>query len=303
MKLRHTTTALALASCALALPLAGCTSPGQQSPAEPSREVSLRIAPAVDPTGQALAHVYGDALENLGYTITFTEPSADPFALVADEEADLAIDTAPAAISLLPAGSDPRGEDQVLSADEAKKLPGLINDAGLGFSAATPSEGTAGQTLVLAAAQAVEHSIDSLATLAAACGELSVVTDSAPTAGLRTALEQAGCAEPSFRTVDTEQLHDELRSAVDRVVVLQAQDAVIGDEGFKTIDGSEKLFDAALYLPLAGPAVDRDALDGINEVTRTVNTDALIGLNRIVSGEEAMSPQDAAARWRWIIDN
>ncbi|QRQ77588.1 hypothetical protein [Glutamicibacter protophormiae] len=305
MKFPHTTPArtLALAACVLALPLAGCTNPPQDAGTEPSRDVALRIAPAADPTGQALAHVYGDALEKLGYTISFAKPSQDPYRQVADGAADIAIDTAPAAIGLLPADLDPRGEDQRLSGDEAKALVGLVNDAELGFTALPLSEGDADAVMVLSGAEAIEYSIDSVASLAAACSELAFVSAAASTAGLDSALAGAGCADPVFRTVDAAKLHDELRASVGRVVVLERQDAVIGDEGFSMVDGSSELFDAAPYLALAGDAVDRDAADGLNQVTRQMNQQALIGLNRMVSGPDAMAPEDAAQRWRWIIDN
>ncbi|NAZ17296.1 hypothetical protein GT020_14665 [Glutamicibacter soli] len=305
MKFPHATPArtLALAACALALPLAGCTTPPQDAGTEPSRDVTLRIAPTEDPTGQALAHVYGDALEQLGYTIRFTKPSQDPYRQLAEGAADIAIDTAPEAIGLLPAEQDPRGEDQLLAGDEAKKLVGLLNDTELGFTALPLTQGDAGAVMVLSGAEATEYSVTSVASLAAACSELTFISAAAPTAGLENALEDAGCAKPVFRTVDAATLHDELRAAVSRVVVLQQHDAVIGDEAFTMVDGSAKLFDAAPYLALAGEAVDQDAVDGLNQVTRQVNQQALVGLNRMVSGPDAIAPDDAAQRWRWIIDN
>ncbi|WP_313812750.1 glycine betaine ABC transporter substrate-binding protein [Glutamicibacter sp.] len=296
--------AAALALCVLSLPLASCSTPGAQESAspQPSRNITLTLAVPADPTGQAIGNVYADALERLGYTVKISKSSSAPYQQVAEGKADLAIDTAAQAVSLVPAAK-PRGADGILSLQESADLVNTINQQDLGFTAAPLSAANAGKVMVLSAAEAAEYKIDSLPTLAAACTKVGFVDDVQPSSGLKTVLAEAGCDTPQFTTEKTEDLPDTLRTAVDQVVALQAQDALIGDEGFKTVDGSSQLFDAEPYMPLMGTAVDEDAAKGVKEVTRTLSQEAVIGLNRLVQGPDGVSPQDAAGRWKWLIDN
>ncbi len=293
----------ALAVCALSLPLAACTAGGQnEAQPQPSRNITLTIAIPADATSKAVGHVYADALEHQGYTVKIAKSTDAPYEQVAKGQADIAIDTAVHAVKLAPT-ADPRGEDGILSIEEAADLVNTINQQDLGFTASPLSAANAGKVMVISAAEAAEYKIDSVPTAAAACGKLTFVGDAGPSAGLKTALEKAGCAKPQFATEKASALPGTLRTSVDQVVALSAQDALIGDEGFKIIDGSSQLFDAAPYMPLLGKAVDEDAAKSIKDTTRQLSQEAVIGLNRLAAGPNSVSPQDAANRWKWLIDN
>lgn len=296
---------LSLGLVALAMPLAACTNNGgvQNTPAEPRKNITLNMAAAPDTTTQAVAQVYADTLEHLGYTVKRTDSTDAPYQQVAHGKADLAIDVAPKALALVPNGVELRGEDKILSLEEASSLVSRINQGDLDFTAAPLSPANAGKVLVLSAAEAVEYKVESVPTFAAACQELDIVAEDRPTPAFTEALQAAGCAHPEIVTEKNSELPSTLRTATNQAVVLSAQDALIGDEGFSIVEGSAKLFDAAPYLPLMGAKVEGQALQGVKDLTRQLSQESVIGLNRMVSGPDALPAKEAAKRWKWLIDN
>lgn len=296
---------LSLGVAALCLPLAACTNAGdtQSSPAAPRKNITLNLASAQDDTTMAIAQVYANILEHMGYTIKFTDSQSAPYQQVAEGSADLAIDLAPQALDLLDDGKNLRGEDGILSIEEAANLVNRINQADLKFTAAPLSPADAGKVMVLSAAEATDYKVDSVPSFAAACQDLSIVSDKHLTVAFDQALKNAGCEKPQVQVKRTADLPQELRTATNQVVLLSAQNAMIADEGFKTIDGSSALFDAAPYLPIMSDKVDDQAAQGIKDISRQLSQEAVIGLNRLVDGPNAISPQDAAKRWALLSDN
>ena len=72
----------------------------------------------------------------------------------------------------------------------------------------------------------------------------------------------------------------------------------IADNDLVVLEDPENNFIAQQVLPLA--AADRlpqEAVDALNELSGKLTTEALIDLNRQVSGEDQVSPADAAQEW------
>ncbi|PRA06166.1 hypothetical protein CQ019_01800 [Arthrobacter sp. MYb229] len=273
MNLAKITTAGALALAAT-LTLSACTSQSPE-PVEESKGIELSLSAGTDPTQRALGKIYADALRAAGYQVTELQPSTDPYQQVLDGNADVAL---------------------------AESTAAELRAATAGTAAhSLASSGTNGSAvLVMSAAEAKHHAVDSVPSLAAACPELSFIGAQPASDQLLEALEDAGCAKPEVKTVAAEQLPGQLRASLDRVLVLSAADAIIGDEGFYIVPGSEEIFADAPLVPLAGADLDEPAQNVVDQVSEQLDQEALIGINRMVSGADALDPETAATRYKLL---
>ncbi|HAY42608.1 MAG TPA: hypothetical protein DCY59_03240 [Micrococcaceae bacterium] len=272
MNLPKTATFGALA-LAVTLSLTACTG-GDPDPVTQSKNISISVASGTSATELTLGTIYAEALRSAGYQVTESEPSGNPYQQVLGAEADLAISTA-----------DSSTVDGFRTADPAVR-------------ALQQSDALSTPVLVMSAAEATSHGVDSVPSLAANCQKLEIIGVAPQTPALTEALADAGCTKPRFKTVPAAQLANQLRVSLNRVVVLDSADAIIGDEGFKIIEGSEKIFDAKAVVPLAAAELDQDAQNLINSVTKKIDQTALIGINRMVTGADALDPAAAAGRFK-----
>lgn len=301
MNLRKTSS-LGVLSLALLLPLSACTADEQTAPSESSQSVVLKLARGEQPVEQALAEVYKNALKAKGYEVQINKSSDNPYQQVIDGQADIAVDYADAALSLSKDQAAIAGEDGVLSVDDLKKLRTEINDSNDKIEALDLSAANAGKVLVMSSAEAQTHSVDSLSSLAGACEKLTIITDDSNTKNLETTLKTEGCEKPKVSVVKTDDLATQLRASVDRAVAVSAGNAMISDEGFKSISDTAKLFNAQPLMLLASSAVDDKARGELNKVTGDLSQQTLVDLNRMVNAPGAMKPAQAATRWEWIIE-
>lgn len=301
MNLRKTSS-LGVLSLALLLPLSACTADEQTAPSESSQSVVLKLARGEQPVEQALAEVYKNALKAKGYEVQINKSSDNPYQQVIDGQADIAVDYADAALSLSKDQAAIAGEDGVLSVDDLKKLRTEINDSNDKIEALDLSAADAGKVLVMSSAEAQTHSVDSLSSLAGACEKLTIITDDSNTKNLETTLKTEGCEKPKVSVVKTDDLSTQLRASVDRAVAVSAGNAMISDEGFKSISDTAKLFNAQPLMLLASSAVDDKARGELNKVTGDLSQQTLVDLNRMVNAPGAMKPAQAATRWEWIIE-
>lgn len=262
--------ALALAGV---LSLTACTG-GGPAPAEKSKGIEISVASGNTPTGQALGKIYAQALRTAGYQVTEPAAGANPYQQVLDGHSDVAIDKADAA---------------AIEGFKAGEKPVHPLDASAAISS---------PVLVMSQAEATFHGVDSVPSLAAACQKLEFVGVQPRSDALHEALTAAGCAKPRYKTVPAAQLATQLRASLNRVLVLDSADAIIGDEGFEVIEGSEDIFEAQPLVPLADERLEEDAQNVINQVTKKLDQPALIGINRMVTGADALDPKTAANRFK-----
>lgn len=301
MNLRKTSS-LGVLSLALLLPLSACTADEQTAPSDSSQSVVLKLARGDQPVEQALAEVYKNALKAKGYEVQINKSSDNPYQQVIDGQADIAVDYAGSALSLSKDQAAIAGEDGVLSVDDLKKLRTEINDSNDKIEALDLSAANAGKVLVMSSAEAQTHSVDSLSSLAGACEKLTIITDDSNTKNLETTLKTEGCEKPKVSVVKTDDLATQLRASVDRAVAVSAGNAMISDEGFKSISDTAKLFNAQPLMLLASNAVDDKARGELNKATGDLSQQTLVDLNRMVNAPGAMKPAQAATRWEWIIE-
>lgn len=298
MKLRRTLPALTIAVLP-ALALAACTS-GQETDPETEQPVALSLVTETSETYQALTAIYASQLEARGYEITVLDPVDDPSAQVADGKADLAITGAgQAARALQSQGQGSASSDAALTRDESAQL--ISQAAGDSFRALDASPGDLGWTLVMSRAEISLESVEDLNQVAQKCEDVRFAAPAAAAAALREGLEAAGCASPAVQDEEPAKLAGDLRTANVDAVVLSQADAVISDEGFVPVQGAAALFDSEPVLPLAGTSVlESKANNVVNEVTRALDQEALIAVDRMIHGAEAYTPQQVAQRWKWL---
>lgn len=272
MNLPKTATFGAL-TLAVTLSLTACTG-GDPDPVTQSKNISISVASGTSATELALGAIYAEALRAGGYQVTESETSANPYQQVLDGHADLAISTAD-------------------------------NTTVEGFETANPavralqrSDAQSTPVLVMSAAEATSHGVDSVPSLAANCQKLEIIGVAPQTEALTTALAAEGCTKPRFKTVPAAQLANQLRASLNRVVVLDSAEAIIGDEGFEIIAGSEKIYEAKAVVPLAEEELDQEAQNLVNSVTKELDQTALIAINRMVTGVDALDPATAASRFK-----
>lgn len=258
---------------AVTLSLTACTG-ADPDPVTQSKNISISVATGTSATELTLGTIYADALRSGGYQVTASEPSANPYQQVLEGHANLAISTA-----------DNSTVEGFKSADPA-------------VQALAQSEAQSTPVLVMSAAEATNHGVDSVPSLAANCQKLEIVGVAPQTETLSNALAAAGCTKPRYKTVPAAQLANQLRAALNRVVILDSADAIIGDEGFEIIEGSEKIFEAKAVVPLAEENLDQDAQNLINQVSKKIDQTSLIGINRMVTGTDALDPATAAGRFK-----
>ncbi|PRB71294.1 glycine betaine ABC transporter substrate-binding protein [Arthrobacter sp. MYb213] len=258
---------------AVTLSLTACTG-ADPDPVTQSKNISISVATGTSATELTLGTIYADALRSGGYQVTTSEPSANPYQQVLEGHADLAISTA-----------DNTTVEGFKSADPA-------------VHALAQSEAQSTPVLVMSAAEATNHGVDSVPSLAANCQKLEIIGVAPQTETLSNALAAEGCTKPRYKTVPAAQLANQLRAALNRVVILDSADAIIGDEGFEIIEGSEKIFEAKAVVPLAEENLDQDAQNLINQVTKKIDQTSLIGINRMVTGTDALDPATAAGRFK-----
>ncbi|MGP5588350.1 glycine betaine ABC transporter substrate-binding protein [Glutamicibacter ardleyensis] len=272
MNLPKTATFGAL-TLAVTLSLTACTG-GDPDPVAQSKNISISVASGTSATELTLGTIYAEALRSAGYQVTESESSANPYQQVLDGHADLAISTA-----------DHTTVEGFKTADPAVR-------------ALQQSDAQSTPVLVMSAAEATSHGVDSVPSLAANCQKLEIIGVAPQTESLSSALDAEGCTKPRYKTVPAAQLANQLRASLNRVVILDSADAIIGDEGFEIIAGSEKIFEAKTVVPLAEDQLDQEAQNLINSVTKKIDQTSLIGINRMVSGVDALDPQTAAGRFK-----
>lgn len=312
--------AMVALSCG-ALLLAGCTAKPQVQASQSATERQLVFAHAEDATSMALAGVYVGMLDAAGIKAVVGNPVPDPVAEVLAGKADVAIagtgdlltalqkipgnEPSPAPTSAVPgapggqgtgstgAGNKPLTADQTLEALRELKLGD--------YALLDPAEAHRTGTLVTTAATSAGKDLNALAQLPALCPELVFGVPDALNAGLLPELQESYNCIPA-RVLPVEPTSKAPMSALIgnqvQVLATTAENAGISDNGLVTINDAQQLFPPQVLTPLITTReIGQDAIDAINKVSGTLKQVDLIGLNRTVTGSDALAPDKAAADW------
>ncbi|GAA4376907.1 glycine betaine ABC transporter substrate-binding protein [Paeniglutamicibacter cryotolerans] len=303
---------------AAALLTTSCTGPSPVQVSQSSTERQLEISSGETATEQGLAHILVGALKHAGIDARFHGTAAEPGRTVIDGGADAALLGSTGLLHLLtdagdavlepqatPGGSsaapDTAGVADGLSA--AQTMDKLRAMALKDLAVLPPAAADDREVLAVTAATAERYGLRSLNDIGRFCPELAF---GAPASfvlagtGAKDLAGDYGCTPESLRAL--EPADDALLIGLldDRVqaALLDAGDASIPDNALVPLDDPKMLFPAQQFTPLVTTRdLGQDAIDTINAVTRKLDQEQLVEINRAVSGPDALDPKTAADYW------
>lgn len=311
---------LLAAALATALLTSACTGSSPVQVSQTSTEREVRIASGESATEQGIARILVGALSRAGVEARYAGPSATPGQSVIDGTADAVVLGSTQLLRMLNDAGDAVLEAQPTPAPattpgataqdrpeiglSATQTMDRLNALALKDLAVLPPAGADERgVLTVSAATAERYGLRSLNDIGAFCPELvfgapaAVVLDRAVPAALS---GDYGCTPQGM--VPLSPLDDALLLGLleDRVQValLDSGDASISDNGLVNLDDPKMIFPAQQLTPLVTTKdLGQDTIDTINAVTRKLNQEQLVSINRSVSGPDALDPETAAGYW------
>lgn len=311
-QLKHRLPWLAAALTATLL-TAACTGPSPVQVSQPTTERQLEVVSGESATERSLAHILAGALKHAGVEARVSAAAANPADEVIKGAADATmIGSTDLLTELRAAGSsvlESPGSETGAAADPAptgltaQQTLDRLRALQLKDLAVLPSAAADDRTvLTVSAATAERFGLRSLNDLGVSCPELAfgapgeIVMSGAPKA----LADDYSCAPASLIALDP--LDGSLLNALltDRIQValLDSGAASIPDNALVRLEDPKSIFPAQQLTPLLTTKdLGQDAIDAINQLTRKLDQEQLIDLNRTVSGPDALDPKTAADYW------
>ncbi|GAA1754515.1 ABC transporter substrate-binding protein [Kocuria aegyptia] len=299
----HRRAAAPALGAALLLGLTGCGGGGDplaetDGSASASSE-TVTVGSADFPESQIVAELYAGALESAGVE---TETSLGIGAREAYVGAvqDGSVDVVPDYSGNLLLFVDPEA-----TASSAEEIMAALPDAlPEGLTVLEASEAENKDAMVVTSGTAEQYGLTSIADLAEVCGELVIAgpPEFAERAyGLDGLEEKYGCVPESFEPINDGGGPLTVQALLDGdvdVADIFTTTPAIAENDLVVLEDPENNFIAQQVLPLAaGDRLPQEAVDALNELSGKLSTEDLVELNRQVSGEDQVSPADAAQEW------
>jgi len=293
--------ALGLAGCAGSDTLAGS---GSSSSSEPSSSASgasksLTVGSANFPENVTLAYIYGGALEDKGYTVTYKVNigARDAYlAALKSGEINLVPEYAGSLLSYLDKTANAKSGDAVKSGIDAKV--GAIDAVAYDFASAADSD-----SLNVTKSFADKNSLSSIADLkklssftVAANPEFATRAD-----GIKGLKSVYGLDNLKFKAISDgggpKTLSALLNNTVQVADIYSTTPSIIENK-LVTLKDPKNLFASQQVVPIVGKAkASDDVATVLNGVSSKLTTDDLLKLNQQVSGSSKTDPQVAAKAW------
>ena len=290
--------ALGLAGCAGSDTLAGS---GSSSSSEPSSSASgasksLTVGSANFPENVTLAYIYGGALEDKGYTVTYKVNigARDAYlAALKSGEINLVPEYAGSLLSYLDKTANAKSGDAVKTGIDAKI--GTINAVAYDFASAADSD-----SLNVTKSFADKNSLSSIADLkkldsftVAANPEFATRAD-----GIKGLKSVYGLDNLKFKAISDgggpKTLSALLNNTVQVADIYSTTPSIIENK-LVTLKDPKNLFASQQVVPIVGKAkASDDVATVLNSVSSKLTTDDLLKLNQQVSGSSKTDPQAAA---------
>jgi len=290
--------ALGLAGCAGSDTLAGS---GSSSSSQPSSSASgasksLTVGSANFPENVTLAYIYGGALEDKGYTVTYKVNigARDAYlAALKSGEINLVPEYAGSLLSYLDKTANAKSGDAVKSGIDAKI--GSIDAVAYDFASAADSD-----SLNVTKSFADKNSLTSIADLkklnsftVAANPEFATRAD-----GIKGLKSVYGLNNLKFKAISDgggpKTLSALLNNTVQVADIYSTTPSIIENK-LVTLKDPKNLFASQQVVPIVGKAkASDDVASVLNSVSSKLTTDDLLKLNQQVSGSSKTDPQTAA---------
>lgn len=191
------------------------------------------------------------------------------------------------------------------TAEEADDLVELIEtelEGAPGAEAGEPAEATLSHALVTSSITAELYGIDddddsAAEELAADCQELTI--------GVREELDEPeealqrayGCEPEELIQGSEEELIEQLITAEIDAAVITSTHPEIAENALLGLQDAEEAFARDQYIPVVSADVAEELPDVVEEISESLDTEALLTLRRLTSGEQALSADEAAEYW------
>lgn len=260
---------------------------------------SVTVGSADFPESQIIAELYAGVLQDAGIEVS-TEPGIGAREAYIGAVEDGSIDLVPDYTGNLLLYMD--SESSAASAEEIMgELPDALPE---GLTVLEPSEAENKDAMVVTQETADEYSLSSISDMTAVCDQLVIAGPpefQERAYGLPGLEDNYDCVPQSFEPINdgggsltVNALTDgdvDVADIFTTTPAIQEQDLVV-------LEDPENNFIAQQVIPLA--AADRlpdGAEEALNELSAMLTTEDLIELNQAVSGDGAVSPQQAAQDW------
>ncbi|NHU85581.1 ABC transporter substrate-binding protein [Kocuria sp. JC486] len=284
---------LVLSACGSSDPLA------EDDQSAGSDDGAVTVGSADFPESQIIAELYAGVLRDAGVEAT-TEPGIGAREAYVSAVEDGSIDLVPDYTGNLLLYVD--SESKAASADEIMaELPDALPE---GLTVLEPSEAENKDAMVVTQDTADEYSLTSISDMASVCGELVIAGPpefQERAYGLPGLESKYNCVPESFEPINDgggSLTVDTLTRGDADVANIFTTTPAIEEQNLVVLEDPENNFIAQQVIPLA--AEDRlpeGSEDALNELSSKLTTEDLIELNQAVSGDGAVSPQQAAQKW------
>jgi osmoprotectant transport system substrate-binding protein len=292
---------LGLAGCAGSDTLAGNGGGSSSAPASSASgdSKSLVIGSANFPENVTLAYIYGDALKDKGYTITYKVNigARDAYlAALKNGEINLVPEYAGSLLSYLDKTANAKSGDEVKTAIDSKV--GDVNAVAYDLASAADSD-----SLNVTKAYADKNGLTSIADLSkldsftvAANPEFATRPD-----GIKGLQSVYGLKNLKFKAISDgggpKTLSALLNNTVQVADIYSTTPSIIENK-LVTLTDPKNLFASQQVVPIVSSSKASDDVKTIlNSVSSVLTTDDLLKLNQQVSGDSKTDPQKAADDW------
>ncbi|WP_129656361.1 ABC transporter substrate-binding protein [Rothia halotolerans] len=311
---RRTAAPLAL-TAVLLLTATGCGGEEEVSQ-DPSASAygTVRIGAGISSETEAVAHLYAGELEKAGYETEVVQTGdtrddylgamqstdGEPVQLTPDYSGNLLLHvTQDGTVNPQEGGAASLNVTGMSSGDILSTLPRVLPD-GLGTLSASSAENK--DALVVTSVTAAEYGLSTLRDLAEHCGEL--------TFGVPEGFEERGygaaglgslydCVPKGYEAEDDqEKLVDRLTEGGVDVADVYSASAAVPENNLVVLEDPQVNFIAQQVLPVVQDDELPDAAEqAVNAVSGRLTTGDLVFLNRLMTGDDAVSAEDAAEFW------
>ncbi len=133
--------------------------------------------------------------------------------------------------------------------------------------------------------------------LAERCGELSIgVTGSLPDAA-PLLNETYGCAPAEIHAGREDELIELLITAEIDAALMTSSHPDVDDHALVTVTDARRAFPQDQYAPLVSSRIAEEVPGVVEDISLALDDEALLTLRRLIHGEDALEPEDAAVYW------
>lgn len=214
--------------------------------------------------------------------------------------------TMPLAEALDPAGyaslSEPDEDNDLGPAAAPEDLVGLVEESLDEAELFTPTAAVLENGLIMTTITVLSHEIDpeaeaALTELGPYCSELTIgVSEALPDAA--PLLQEAyQCSPAEMITGSEDQLLDQVVTAELDAALLTTSHPEIYDQALVTLPDTDRVFPQDQYAPVASSRIAEEVPGVVDDISAALDDEALGTLRRLIHGEDALDPEDAAIYW------